>query len=360
MKTINLLFADSLKKGSTVTEYFRAFEKQNVKVHKIIEKSDNNDLWSNKYTFWNKVCHKLGFIPDKDRINERLLNFKYEQYSIDAIFVGVPQIIRPKTLEFIKKKNIYLISFTNDNLFLSHYNSIYFKKSLRLYDLFIMMNIEAYIQDYLKVGINIERLLPINKSFSMHYAIDIYSKVNYKNSRYQHDLLFIGSFEKERYQYILHLANNLDKKIHIYGPYYGSTGWKKIEGTNKNIIIHNQLLLREDYVEAIKNSKICLAFLREVNADTQTSRTFEIPAYGGVMVMQETKQQKEFFKDQEEVIFFNDKHDLLKKVRYYLENDIEREKLRINARKVSLESDYSFDKKVVKIKSKILKDLNHY
>ena len=76
----------------------------------------------------------------------------------------------------------------------------------------------------------------------------------------------------------------------------------------KNLKIHFTDVIGDDYRKTICSSKIVLGFLRKVNADTQTSRTFEIPACGGFMLMERTENQQRLFEEGKEAEYFRKSH----------------------------------------------------
>jgi spore maturation protein CgeB len=175
------------------------------------------------------------------------------------------------------------------------------------------------------------RIIFIDKSFSEKYHY-----VDRRETLY--DVSFIGSYEDERMGYLTYLAEN-GIKVNVFGNM-----WEKIakQPIHPNLIIHFEGRHHHAYRETINASKIVLGFLRKANADTQTSRTFEIPACGGFMLMQRTKQQTQFFKEAVEAEYFSNKEELLKKVHYYLHNVEKRLEIAQNGRKRCESSGYSY------------------
>ena len=83
----------------------------------------------------------------------------------------------------------------------------------------------------------------------------------------------------------------------------------------------------DDYVKALQGGKVCLVFLSKLNRDTYTRRCFEIPACGRVMLAERTTDLQKMFKEDEEACFFSTNDELVKKVRWLLDNPDARQRI---------------------------------
>ncbi len=296
---------------------------------------EEEHLWidKRKNSFLNKVFDKLKLPLDNDGLNKRILK-KVKDYRPDIIFIVKGNNIYPWTLKKIKDINskIKLVSFSNDNMGLWHNKSLFYHYGINYYDLILSINIEVY-----KVIENIFKgpILYLDKSYSSkyHYPLKLDKK---------YDVLFIGSYEKERYQDLNFLAEQ-GIKIDIFGAMWNKLDDQKI---NNNLKIHFQELIGDKYREAISSAKITLGFLRKINFDTQTSRTFEIPACGGFMLMERTENHKRLFTEGEEAAYFSDKDELLRQIKYYLYYPKERNRIANQGRKRCETAGYSYDERI--------------
>lgn len=102
------------------------------------------------------------------------------------------------------------------------------------------------------------------------------------------------------------------------------------EGKKFHELLPTTYLSGEDYSNALNDSVGCLAFYSKRNNDSYTTRTFEIPAAGSVLISERTQEVQEWFKEDEEAIFFSSSEELLSKVRSLIENPTKRKKIASN------------------------------
>ena len=68
-------------------------------------------------------------------------------------------------------------------------------------------------------------------------------------------------------------------------------------------------------------------FLRKVCQDQHTTRTFEIPACGSMLLADRTEQHREFFEEGKEAEFFASCEELLDKTKFYCSNESARKRV---------------------------------
>lgn len=84
-----------------------------------------------------------------------------------------------------------------------------------------------------------------------------------------------------------------------------------------------------DLIKIYNQNKISLNFsLTSQGHKTQIkTRDFEIPACGGLLLTQDTKEIAEYFVPRKEIITYKDTNDVAEKLKYYLEHDEERKNI---------------------------------
>lgn len=128
----------------------------------------------------------------------------------------------------------------------------------------------------------------------------------------------------------------------------------KYRGLYNTLKIELQGLFSEDYSKSFRTFKISLCFLRKMNFDQQTSRTMEIPACGGFMLAERTKEHQALFEEGKEAEFFSSNEELLDKCRYYLSHEDERKAIAEEGHKRCITSDYSNQGMVKRILTEVM------
>lgn len=305
----------------------------------IAEHVDQVNTSKNPSSLWYKIAYHLFLyglpirLPENNNENEQIINLVNKK-NYDIIWIDKGITISPETLNYIKNKSpkSKIISYSPDNMALRHNQSYQYIKCIPLYDCLIT-NKSYIIEDMKKLGA--KHVIFVNNSFepSFHYPRELIPD-DYK--RLGGDVGFVGTWEKDRCESILYLADH-GIKVRVFGD----KKWQKYKSYSHNLIIENHGLYNEDYAKSFKAFKISLCFLRKMNFDQQTTRSVEIPACGGFMMAERTKEHLNMFKENKEAVFFSNKEELLKKCIFYLKENSKREEIAQNGYKRSLCSDYS-------------------
>jgi len=141
-----------------------------------------------------------------------------------------------------------------------------------------------------------------------------------EQARWGSDVLFVGTFERERAEWLNALIDRVPCNLRVFGNRWGavqsrSALFRRIEG---------RPLSGQEKRMAFASTKIGLAFLRKANRDTYTDRSFEIPACGTFMLAEGSDEHAIMFKEGQEIACFKTVDELIEKVTHYLGHEQER------------------------------------
>ena len=344
MQKINLLIIGDFNKGNSSNFIYKAFSKVVNKIYKSDDDS-TKQMWGKK-SFFYRVMWKLKLPIDNKKHNKLIIKY-IDDKKVNTIMIIKGNHIKPSTLKYAKNNNINLLSWSDDDMFNRGNRSYYYDWGLKYYD--IVVTQKSY-------NCNIDELPSLGAKHvffrNKAYDKDTHKPYDCSENKYNFDVLFIGHFEEERYKSMLYLAKN-GIKIDIFGP-----AWDKYININKNLVIHNKMLVADEYANALSCTKISLCFLRKVNRDLQTSRTMEIPSCGGFMMAERTREHIGLFEEDKEAVFFDNNNELLEKVIYYLNNDDKRIDIAKNGRFRCENSPYSYDDRATEIIEELMRITN--
>lgn len=260
----------------------------------------------------------------------------------EIIFFWRPTQIKPYLLIPLKKctLNSLIVNYNNDNPFGKEYQRgsaklkrlwTNFKKSISTFDVNIVYR-QSNINDYLSVGSKKTLLFP--PAFIPEFIPEL------EHIEYKYDVVFIGYADKKRIEYINYLI-----EAGIFVKIYG-TGWN-IEDVNPLYKFNSIIPVHgNNYYRCLREGRINLAFLSELNEDVYTRRNFEIPGMGGLMLSERTTELVSFFEEGKEAFYFNTKDELLKTVNLLLANKDIQVQVRNAAKIKSFNSGYDLDSRV--------------
>lgn len=223
-------------------------------------------------------------------------------------------------------------------MFAFHNRSWYYTWGLKFYDVvFTTKSFNCRPGELSALGA--KRIIYIDQAYDkyLHKPVCISEE---DKLRFGSEVGFIGSYERERAESMLYLAEN-GVKVRVWG-----NRWERFYKLHPNLILEQRPLYGEEYVKGICSTRINLCFLRKANRDLHTSRTFEIPACRAFMIAERTDEHLRLFDEGREAVYFGSNEELLQKVYYYLEHGTERESIANAGWKRCLSSGYSFHERI--------------
>ena len=271
------------------------------------------------------INSKTGFLsPFLKTINlNKIFISKVLEVKPDLIFIIKGSFISPETLKEIKNRiSVSLFCFNPDNPFnlnkgASNEN---IRKCIPLYDCYFIWG-KFLIPQLLKAGAKRAEYLPFAYDPELHYPVSVNEE---EKKIFGNDIAFIGSYDKEREEFLLNL---IDYALAIWG-----NGWNKLP-------IFSPLrkkwkgrdAIGEDFSKVCSASKIILNHIRAQNGNAHNMKTFEIPACGGFMLTNRTKEQCGFFEEGKEICCFETPDELKNKIKQFLNNYETRKNISKNA-----------------------------
>jgi spore maturation protein CgeB len=178
------------------------------------------------------------------------------------------------------------------------------------------------------------------------YCDEVHRPLLSQDARWKCKVGFLGGWEPRR-ERLLHEVTAAGIDLKIWGGY-----WEFLQDgkwTPRRAIVLRQLAGKEkfrfhrdeglarahqggevyadDYARALTGCSIGLGFLRRVCPDQHTTRTFEIPACGSMLLADRTEEHQEFFEEGKEAEFFASCEELIDKLKFYGCNESARKRV---------------------------------
>jgi spore maturation protein CgeB len=265
------------------------------------------------------------------RLNKDLIK-TCEQVNPDVLFVYRGTHIVHETLSKVKflYPNCILVSLNNDDPFSrSHkfYLWRHFLKAVPIYDLVLAYR-HKNILEYKSIGARHVELFRSwfikTRNYPKKLSID-------EAKNFNTDVVFVGHYENDgRMEYLEALVKE-GVALKIFGPGYD---WDPAIANSQILkkYIPVRLVWGDEYNSAICGAKIALCFLSKLNNDTYTRRCFEIPASGTMLLSEYSDDLASIYQEGVQAEFFRDKEEMLSKVKFYLKNPNDLERMALKGR----------------------------
>lgn len=303
MTKLNILFIGPLNNGSTCISRLQALRELDNKVIEI----DTSNWLQSKYKIINSFVQRTYLSLRIFNINNKICTL-IKAKTFEILWIEKGEYIYPITLLLARKKNIFIINYNTDNIFLRKGHFWLHNLGIKYYNLYLTTNRLNVFDINNKYKINCFRV-------AMGYD-KLYEDGCKKYIQKKYDVVFVGHWEPQTEEALFCLLSN-GINVNVWGH-----NWKN---SKYSLLKNIQPLPQEDYIETIASSKIALCFLSKWNKNESTGRSFEIPAIGTLLVAEFTHEHNTIFKDDESAVFFNNNKELLSKITDLLNNSNKRE-----------------------------------
>ena len=262
---------------------------------------------------------------------DRMLHHRAAQGGFDIVFVDKGVWVRPATLRLLKDASTshLAIHFTPDAQFLEN-RSRFFNAALPEYDLAITT--KPFEVDNYKLG-NAREMMLIHQGFGGRLIPVPEAQIP---AELRSDVAFIGHCQPHYAHLLRQIAEQVP--LAVWGP-----GWDEYAKRHDwaSGIVRGTGIYGADYPRALSGAKIAIGLLSKRIPETTTTRSFEVPACGTMLLAERTEAHQALFEEGHEAEFFDTVEECVEKAAFYLHNDGARERIAAAGLRRSQTSGYS-------------------
>jgi spore maturation protein CgeB len=344
-----ILFLGQIGSGQTSLMRMRAFERLGHTVRGV----HTTAPWTRVSWLKRQVQRRLQRGSVVDEINHSVLD-RAREFRPNLVWAEKQEFIRAETIEELRKLDARSVHFTPDPYF-----SLDWKRT-RLMDAAMgafdaLVYCKSYEREQFEVFGKPLVYMPLG------YCDEVHRPLPSDDARWRCAVGFLGGWEPRR-ERLLHAVAAAGVDVKIWGGYWDflrDGKWtlrqhiilRQLAGGDSFRFHSDELLARahqggevyeDDYARAVTGSQIGLGFLRKVCPDQHTTRSFEIPACGSLLLADRTEEHQEFFEEGKEAEFFASCEELLDKVQFYCSNESARKRVAEWGYKRCVEGGYSY------------------
>lgn len=275
----------------------------------------------NQKSLIGRVCRRLNIGHTNKQMQLALLDLVDCEQPIWVHF-RLPIDFDRKTIQALKKKNIIVTQYFNDDPFSKrgpiglHWK---FRHALTAYDAHFVYRAHN-IKSYKKSGASHVEHCPPTYDPQRHFIPDPQSDA----SGYLADAAFIGHWENDWRVECLDALKHHGYSVILKGGMWDAA----IRGREIGSLAPILPVFGAEYNRIYSNVVAGLCFFSKINNDSWTERALEIIAVGGVLVCERTDEALSFFNDREEAYFFSSIEELINIVQELKHDPEGREKVR--------------------------------
>lgn len=273
-----------------------------------------------------------------DKINATIFRAARE-FKPTLVWADKQQYLRAETIQDLRNLGAITIHFTPDPYFaLDWKRTPLMDEAMREFDALV------YCKSYERL--QYEAMGKPLAYMPLGYCDEVHRPLASEDRRWKCTVGFLGGWEPRR-ERLLYAVIRTGIDLKIWGGYWEflrDGKWsprrqiilRRLAGKEKFHIHRDEHLARahqggevyaDDYARALTGSNIGLGFLRKVCPDQHTTRTFEIPACGSMLLADRTEEHQQFFEEGKEAEFFDSCDELIDKLKFYSGNESARKRV---------------------------------
>jgi spore maturation protein CgeB len=346
---MKILFLGQIGFGQTSLMRMRAFERRGHTVRGV----HTEEPWTRASWLKRQVQRRLQRGSVVDEINRSILE-RAREFRPNLVWAEKQEFLRAETIGELWKLDARCVHFTPDPYF-----SVDWKRTQLMDKAMGAFDALVYCKSYERK--QYEMLGKPVVYMPLGYCDEVHRPLPSKDARWSCAVGFLGGWEPRR-ERLLHTVAAAGVDIKIWGGYWDflrDGEWtlrrhiilRQLSGGDRFRFHRDALLTRahqggevyeDDYARALTGSKIGIGFLRKAWPDQHTTRTFEIPACGSLLLADRTEEHQEFFEEGKEAEFFASSEELLEKTKFYCSNESARKRIAEGGYKRCREGKYSY------------------
>ena len=195
-----------------------------------------------------------------------------------------------------------------------------FLRSLPLYDIALFSK-ELNVNESYAYG---ARYAVVMRQFFVPEIHRPISLSNREMERFGCDVAFAGHFERDGRAECIRSLATAGLRTRLYADW----SWQnvKMPPPTENFQMHGRVR-GDEYAKALAGAGMCLCFLSKMNRDECTTRCFEIPACGRLLLSERTQALMSLFREDKEAVFFSTPDELTTKALWLRDHRVERERI---------------------------------
>lgn len=346
---MKLLFLGPVEAGQTSLMRMRAFERLGHTVRGV----HTVEPWTRASWWKRQTQRRLQRGSIVDEVNRRVLE-RAREFRPELVWAEKQEFLRAETIEELRKLGARTVHFTPDPYF-----SLDWKRTRLMDEAMRTFDALVYCKSYER-----EQYAGIGKPtvyMPLGYCDEVHRPLASEEARWRCAIGFLGGWEPRR-ERLLHAVAAAGFDVKIWGGYWEflrDGKWtprrhmilRQLAGRDRFRFHADELLSRahqggevyaDDYARALTGSRIGIGFLRKAWPDQHTTRTFEIPACGSLLLADRTEEHQQFFEEGKEAEFFSSCEELLEKLQFYCSNEAARKLVADRGYQRCRESGYAY------------------
>lgn len=346
---MKILFLGEIGVGQTSKMRMRALERHGHEVVGV----NTIEPWTRAPWLSRQIQRRVGRGKIIDEINDAVLDAAHE-FRPELVWAEKQEFLTAEILESIRSYGARLVHFTPDPYF-----SLSWKQTPTMDEALTSFDVLVYCKSYEKK--NYQALGKQLIYMPLGYCDEVHRPLLDDDDKWSCMFGFLGGWEPRRETLLKTLAKSGDE-LKIWGGAWdfirdgrwnlrrylilrqlaGKERFKIKRDPTLSACLQGDEVYGDDYARALSGAKIGLGFLRVVCPDQHTTRTFEIPACGSMLLADRSDEHLEFFTEGEEADFFSSEAELMDKANFYSKNEVARNRIALAGHERCKRSGYAY------------------